>query len=251
MRRGNVKFAIFIAAGFGMAGIWQMGAAADADNEPVLKNRLDDGTYREIMVKSFAACSALCKADRKICRGAHSVQPDITKPVVICRLNNGFGANPLFPSEPPTPLNMNIALADFNAYRHKFGLSPVILNDKLNAASKVHADDLARHGNMSHIGSDGSDVVKRIQRQDYDFRIIAENVAAGQKSWDTVFKAWQDSPGHNKNLLQPDVTDFGIALVYEPKTTYQTYWSMVVAAPLGDPQIYYRTPSIPSGAKTH
>jgi uncharacterized protein YkwD len=171
--------------------------------------------------------------------------------VVICHLNNGFGTDPLFPSEPPTPLNMNSALADFNDYRRTNGLASVRLNDKLSAASKVHADDLARHGNISHTGSDGSGHGERLQRQGYDFSIAAENVATGQKSWELVFKAWQDSPSHNENLLRPDVTDFGIALVYEPKTMYQTYWSMVVAAPLGEPQIYYRAPSISDGAKTH
>lgn len=243
MHRRNIKFAILAVASLSLAGIWQVGNATD-------KFLPDDGTYREITVKSFEECAALCRADSKICRG-QSMLKNSTKPLVICRLNNGFGANPLFPSKPPTPLNINIALADLNAYRHKFGLSPVVLNDKLSAASQIHADDLALYGNMSHTGSDGSDVVKRIQRQDYNFRVVAENVAAGQESWEIVFKAWQESPGHNKNLLQPNVTDFGIALVYEPKTTYQTYWSMIVAAPLGEPQIYYTVPSISNGIKTH
>ena len=228
-----------------LAAIWQV--AAIAADKPLP----DNGTYREITVKSFKECSALCKADSKTCRGAQSLQPDITKPVFICHLNNGFGATPLFPSEPPTPLSMNIALADLNAYRGQHGLSPVILNDKLSAASKVHADDLTLHGNISHTGSDGSDHGKRVQRQGYDFSIAAENVAIGQESWDIVFKAWQDSPGHNENLLRPDVTDFGIALVYEPKTMYQTYWSMVVAAPLGEAEIYYRDRTMLDGTKTH
>jgi uncharacterized protein YkwD len=235
MRSRSVKFLSLVVASFSLSGFWQVSNAAD-------RPLPDDGTYREITVKSFAECSALCKADGDTCRGAQSMQPDITKPVVMCRLNNGFGATPLFPSKPPTPLNMNNALADLNAYRSQHGLGSVVLNEKLSAASKVHADDLARHGNISHTGSDGSGHGERLQRQDYDFSIAAENVATGQTSWEIVFKAWQDSPGHNKNLLLPDVTDFGIALVYEPKTMYQTYWSMVVAAPLGEPQIYYGAP---------
>ena len=244
MRRRNLKFISLAVTSFSLAGFWQVSNAAD-------KPLPDDGTYREVTVKSFKECAALCKADSEICRGAQSMQPDITKPVVICHLNNGFGAAPLFPSEPPTPLNMNIALADLNAYRNQHGLSPVILNNKLSAASKVHADDLALHGNISHTGSDGSGHGERVQRQGYDFSIAAENVATGQKNWKSVFKAWQDSPGHNENLLRPDVTDFGIALVYEPKTMYQTYWSMVVAAPLGEPQIYYGSAYAQDTAKTH
>jgi uncharacterized protein YkwD len=206
----------------------------------------DDGTYEEITVSSFDACTEICEADSN-CRGAVAEQPDTRYQIMHCRLNNGLGATPLFPSIPPEPLNQNIALADFNAYRARMGLSPVVLNDKLSAASRAHARDLADHGIISHTGTDGSGHGDRVQRQGYQFSIAAENVATGQKSWNRVFKAWQDSPGHNENLLRDDVTDFGIALVYEPRSNYETYWAMVVAAPLPDGVIpvntIYRAPS--------
>jgi len=216
---------------------------ASATNKPLP----DDGTYRETIVKSFEECTALCKADSATCRGAMSEQPDITKPLIICRLNNGFGAEPLFPSTPPMPLDVNIAVADLNTYRRLHGLGPVVFNDKLTAASRVHAKDLAAHGKISHSGTDGSGHGERVQRQGYYFSVAAENVATGQKSWAKVFQAWKDSPDHNVNLLRDDVTDFGIALVYEPKTTYQTYWAMVVAAPFKDMSRYPYPISAPTG----
>jgi len=225
MVRRAVLFSFLLILGAGLSLALQNNAAATNKAFP------DDGTYSEIAVTSFEQCNALCKADSK-CRGAVAEQPDTTKPLMYCRLNNGFGSAPLFPSLPPEPLNMNIAVADFNAYRASKGLSPVALNDKLSAASKVHAEDLAAHGIISHTGTDGSGHGDRVQRQGYVFSIAAENVATGQKSWEKVFKAWQKSPGHNENLLRDDVTDFGIALVYDPTTTYQTYWAMVVASPL-------------------
>jgi len=196
----------------------------------------DDGTYKTVPVKTPAECSALCKADNK-CRGAVTYQPDVTKPDALCRLNNGFGDNAIFPVIPPEPLNITLATADLNQYRYEHGLGPVTLNDKLISASKIHAADLAKHGTASHTGSDGSSHADRTKHAGYDFSITAENVATGQKSWDKVFKAWQDSPGHNVNLLQPDVTEFGIALVYEPNTTYVTYWTMLVAAPYAEYEI--------------
>ncbi|MCF6221718.1 MAG: CAP domain-containing protein [Robiginitomaculum sp.] len=246
MRPRVIGFGSLAVASLSLVAFWQAGASA-IDNAP-----RDDGTYLETVVKSFEECSRLCEADSGTCRGAQSEQPDITKPLIICRLNNGFGANPLFPSVPPTPLNVNIAVTDLNAYRRTHGLAPVVLSEKLSKASQVHAEDLARHGNISHTGSDGSGHGDRVQRQGYYFSIAAENVATGQKSWERVFKAWQDSPGHNENLLRDDVTEFGIALVYEPKTAYQTYWAMVVAAPLEDaPNIRYMMPASPNSVKTH
>ena len=246
MRPKVIGIGSLAVASVSLAAFWQAGASA------INEAPRDDGTYRETIVKSFDECSQLCEADSGTCRGAQSEQPDITKPLIICRLNNGFGANPLFPSVPPTPLNINIAVADLNDYRRTHGLEPVVLNDKLSKASQVHADDLAKHGNISHTGSDGSGHGDRVQRQGYYFSIAAENVATGQKSWDKVFKAWQNSPGHNENLLRNDVTEFGIALVYEPKTAYQTYWAMVVAAPLDDaPSVRYITPTSGHIVKTH
>ncbi|GLQ20259.1 CAP domain-containing protein [Algimonas porphyrae] len=191
----------------------------------------DDGTYRIVPVSSAEQCSALCKGD-SVCRGAVTYQPDVTKPDAFCRLNNGFGANPVFPQQPPEPLDLREALSDLNAYRARHGLGPVTLETRLIEASRMHADDLAKAGIISHNGTDGSTHGDRARRVGYNFLIAGENVATGQKSWDDVFKAWQESPGHNQNLLRPDVSEFGIALVYEPRTTYSTYWAMLVAEPM-------------------
>lgn len=197
----------------------------------------DDGTYAVYPVSTPEECSALCKDDKK-CRGAVTYQPDVSKPEAQCRLNDGFGAHPVFPSVPPKPFDIDVAVADLNKYRAENGLGPLKINYKLNHASEVHAKDLAKAGIISHTGTDGSTHGDRVQRQGYYFSIAGENVATGQKSWEDVFQAWKDSPGHNENLLREDVVDFGIALVYDPHTTYSTYWDMLVASPLDDTQAY-------------
>ena len=44
----------------------------------------------------------------------------------------------------------------------------------------------------------------------YNAKVAAENVGTGQASLDEVIKGWQQSPGHNKNLLLADVlSDIG------------------------------------------
>ena len=197
----------------------------------------DDGTYRTESVKSAAECTALCEADRDVCRGSMlmeqiTVMGGKRTSTMECRLNNGLSSTSPFEITPPTPLDLGTALAELNAYRAANGLGAVSLSEKLNTASQVHAKDLAKNGMAAHVGSDGSTHSERAQRQNYYFSIIAENVATGQKSWDQVFQAWKDSPGHNSNLLAEGVKDFGIALVYEPTTTYTTYWTMLVGTPL-------------------
>lgn len=217
---------------FSFSTIAAVALAAPAFGSPNFLGSTDDGTYRTQTVYSTAECTALCKEDAKTCRGTITVQMDVSKPEMICRLNNGKGSQPAFPSTPPKPLNMDIALSDFNAYRADMGLAPVSYSEKLNTASHLHAEDMAKAGDASHIGTDGSAHGDRVQRQAYYFSIVAENVASGQKSWEKVFKAWQESPSHNENLLRSDVTEFGLALVYDPDSAYQTYWAMLVASPL-------------------
>lgn len=192
----------------------------------------DDGTYAVKNVTSMEACKALCKADSQRCRGTVIYQPDTSKPEMQCRLNNGFGTDAVFPRIAPEAVDFDKALADLNAYRLSKNVPALIYDERLNRASEVHARDLAAAGIISHTGTDGSGHGDRIQRQGYYFSIAGENVATGQMSWDAVFDAWKKSPGHNENMLRDDVSEFGLALVYEPTTTYSTYWAMLVADPI-------------------
>lgn len=223
--RGSAALlAILVTAGLAFA-------APELTSDRVGNFETDDGTYAIKPVKSMEACEALCKAD-SICRGTVIYQPDTSKPDMQCRLNNGFGSQAVFPRTPPETLDFDKAIADLNAYRASKGLPTLAYNQKLNRASEVHALDLAAAGIISHTGTDGSGHGDRVQRQGYYFSIAGENVATGQTSWDAVFDAWKKSPGHNENLLRDDVSEFGLALVYEPTTTYSTYWAMLVAHPL-------------------
>ena len=205
---------------------------------------VDDGTYRTENVLSVAECTALCQAD-PLCRGSITYQPDTSKPDAVCRLNNGKGENPAFPSVPPAEWTLEEAVADLNDYRAAHGLQPVALNTQLISASDVHAADLAKHGIASHEGTDGSTHGDRVRRTGYAFSVAAENVATGQKSWPEVFQAWKDSEGHNRNLLLADATEFGISLVYEPDTLYTTYWAMLMASP--QPQMMVSAPTETAG----
>lgn len=119
-----------------------------------------------------------------------------------------------------------------NGYRSKKGLKPLTMNDKLTQAAKRHSADLARHDRIAHKGSDGTDPWDRVRKTGYKARLAAENVGAGQLSLAEVFKGWQDSPEHDKNLLLPDATHMGIALVQNPDTGFKTFWTLVLGSPL-------------------
>ena len=119
-----------------------------------------------------------------------------------------------------------------NAYRKSKGLKPLRIDVKLTRAAKAHARDLARWDRISHYGSDGSNPWDRVKRTGYNAKLAAENVGTGQKTIEEVFRGWKKSPGHNKNLLLADAEQMGIALVYDPKTEFKTFWTLVIGSKL-------------------
>ena len=131
-----------------------------------------------------------------------------------------------------TNLNAEGARDLINGYRKQHGLKPLTLNAEVTAAAKAHARDLAKWDRISHYGSDGSNPWDRVKRAGYNARVAAENVGTGQASIEEVFKGWQESPGHNKNLLMADVEHIGIALVAEPKSEFKTFWVLTFGARL-------------------
>jgi uncharacterized protein YkwD len=131
-----------------------------------------------------------------------------------------------------TSLSAEMARDVINAYRKKFGLKPLRLNAELTEAAKAHSRDLAQWDRISHYGSDGSNPWDRVKRTGYKARLAAENVGTGQINFNEVMKGWEESPGHNKNLLTPDAVHMGIALVQDPHSEFKSFWTLVLAAPM-------------------
>ncbi|MFF6781092.1 CAP domain-containing protein [Streptomyces sp. NPDC012510] len=103
-------------------------------------------------------------------------------------------------------------LALVNAERQKAGCAPVTENAKLTKAAQNHSQDMADHQNMSHTGSDGSDMSDRLARVGYRFRSAGENVAAGYGTPESVMDGWMNSPGHRANILNCGFKEIGIGL---------------------------------------
>ncbi len=129
-----------------------------------------------------------------------------------------------------TSLEATQARDAINTYRKTQGLKALTLNAELTNAAKAHAKDLAKWDRISHYGSDGSNPWDRVKRAGYNAKVAAENVGTGQISFAEVLKGWQESPGHNKNLLMNDVDNIGLALVQDPKTEFKTFWVLTLGA---------------------
>lgn len=99
-----------------------------------------------------------------------------------------------------------------NAERGKVGCSALTLNTTLSKVAQAHSEDMARHQNMSHTGSDGSAPGDRITSAGYTWSAYGENVAYGYASPEQVMAGWMASPGHKANILNCAFKEIGVGL---------------------------------------
>jgi uncharacterized protein YkwD len=100
--------------------------------------------------------------------------------------------------------------------------APLSWNDVLAKAAEGHARDMSKRNYFSHTSKDGRTIEARILAAGYTYQgyksfAIAENIAQGQRSIAEVTDGWFKSPGHCMNLMNPDLTEIGIA-------EYKSYW---------------------------
>lgn len=101
---------------------------------------------------------------------------------------------------------------------------------QIEQAALFHSGWMQSNNTFSHEGADGSSPGTRVTNTGYNWNSVAENIAAGQDSIDSVIDAWLDSPGHCRNIMSANVTQIGMALVDgDSSNSYQTYWTMVLA----------------------
>jgi uncharacterized protein YkwD len=116
-------------------------------------------------------------------------------------------------------------------YRASHGLPPVKIEARLARIAAVHSQRMAAADRLDHVLPGEGSFPQRMAAGGYPAGMAAENIAAGQDSLTDAMAAWKASPAHNRNLLQRDVTEIGIALYSTPVGPYKTYWTLVLARP--------------------
>lgn len=123
-------------------------------------------------------------------------------------------------SAAPAPATGNLSpdsaliLNNMNEKRAAFGLAPLIWSDQLAAAAQAHAEDLARRGWGSHVGSDGARLRTRYERVGYWATWASENWA-NARSPQQAFDMWWFEPDwgpHRLNILGPNYVEVGIGV---------------------------------------
>jgi LysM repeat protein len=118
----------------------------------------------------------------------------------------------------PAPDINPMALDMFNKINEKraaAGRPLLAWNAQLAASAQAHADDCAARNRGSHVGSDGSRLVNRLQRIGYPYVWHGENWANARSVDRAMEMWWNEPPGadpHVQNILAGRATEIGVGV---------------------------------------
>lgn len=101
-----------------------------------------------------------------------------------------------------------------NQERTQRGLRPLETDEYMTHTADVRVKELETL--FSHNRPDGSSCFSAFPGEDSDE--LAENIASGQRTPEEVMEFWMNSPGHRKNILNPELTSIGVGYSNENGT---------------------------------
>jgi uncharacterized protein YkwD len=99
-----------------------------------------------------------------------------------------------------------------NGSRHRAGLSPVSLDQRLSRVARGHCLDMARHHFFGHLDRTGADVHHRLRQAGLAAHRAAENLVRSANAAQAHSRL-MESPAHQSNILDPNLTHLGLAAV--------------------------------------
>jgi uncharacterized protein YkwD len=150
---------------------------------------------------------------------------------------------PAVPDKNPPPDLAKVGTAILektNALRKPAGAAALKANDKLQAAAQSFAAYMAKEDRYGHT-ADGTRPADRVAKEKYEYCLVLENIAyafstegfTAEKLTDKFMTGWENSPGHKKNMLDPDATELGAAVARSEKTGHY-YAVQVFGRPKAD-----------------
>ncbi|QEH37456.1 Cysteine-rich secretory protein family protein [Aquisphaera giovannonii] len=152
-------------------------------------------------------------------------------------LSCGIGAPDALAARPGTPGGTGsdktpdlervakLLLESTNAFRKEQGRGELKNEEKLASTARDFARFLAENDKFGH-EADGSNPSERVKKHGYDYCALAENIAyefntegfASEELARNLVENWKNSPGHRKNMLDPDATESGMAVAHSEKS---------------------------------
>ncbi|MBI4050329.1 MAG: hypothetical protein HY398_02670 [Candidatus Doudnabacteria bacterium] len=123
-------------------------------------------------------------------------------------------------------------IAALNADRAQNDLAPLAANPRLEEAARKKAEDLLKIGYFAHTSPIGLEPWDFIRAAGFDYSYAGENLAMNYGNADELESDFLQSPSHRENLLSPNYTDVGVAVV---QGLYQGQEAVITVQMFGTP----------------
>lgn len=98
-----------------------------------------------------------------------------------------------------------------NAERAKVGAKPLSSNGDCTKLARMKSQDMVNNNYFSHQSPTYGSPFDMLKTNKVSYMYAGENIAMNQSA-DAAFKAWMNSEGHKKNILNPNFTDLGVGI---------------------------------------
>ncbi len=124
----------------------------------------------------------------------------------------------------------NVELLNYdlvNSLRVRNGLPALAWSSTAAKAARYHSIDMAKNHYFDHISPNRSLPGDRLLEEGILAQRVGENIIAGYGSAILSNHGWFNSPGHRKNLLNPDYVCLGVGFTYDQGSPYKTYMTQL------------------------
>ncbi len=109
-----------------------------------------------------------------------------------------------------------------NKFRQEKGLAALKENSLLDKAAQAKAQDMFKYQYFNHTSPQGKKFIYWLREVHYSYQKVGENLALGFTQPKNVLAAWEKSPEHYANLVDPDFREIGVSVqegIYQQKPT--------------------------------
>ena len=98
-----------------------------------------------------------------------------------------------------------------NRYRASYGAGALKLNARLSALCDKKCADMREKHYFAHQSPTYGSAFDMMRAEEISYRYAGENLAMGYHDAESVVRAWMNSEGHRKNLLNGNYREMGLA----------------------------------------
>jgi uncharacterized protein YkwD len=107
-------------------------------------------------------------------------------------------------------------LQEVQRTRREAGLPELTVDSALVRVARAHSVDMVQNDYIGHRSPTTGTAPERVERAGIRTGLVLENIGRGYGAAE-IHRGLLESPGHRANLINPDVTAAGIAVVAEPE----------------------------------